>query len=142
MPCSKMPGRLARIAVGISLSEAKLVPPYVSNLTRQAEYGPDPRAPNALRDCFTVFTDAVEQISNSLKQLGQLGSAGKAFVFQVSNVQTWMSAALTNEETCTDGFDDVPDCPVKTEVYDRVVKVKEFTSNALALVNSYVAREL
>lgn len=63
--------------------------------------------------------------------------AGERFRFQMSNVQTWMSAALTEEETCTDGFEDVPEGTVKTDVCDRVSYVKKFTSNALALVNSY-----
>ncbi|CAI9768107.1 unnamed protein product [Fraxinus pennsylvanica] len=138
------PGRLARIAINITLTEAELMPAYISNLTHQTEYGAraDPRAVNALHDCFTVLSDAVEQLRSSLKQLSQLESPGPTFLFQVSNVQTWMSAALTNEETCTDGFSDVPDTPMKSDVCDQVEKVKEMTSNALALVNNYVAREL
>jgi len=76
----------------------------------------------------------------SLKQMRQLGSGGESLLFQMSNVQTWMSAALTNEETCTDGFEDVADGDVKTDVSARVVKVKEVTSNALALVNSYASK--
>ncbi|CAI9775128.1 unnamed protein product [Fraxinus pennsylvanica] len=138
------PSRLARIAISVSLTEAKLIPAYVSNLTHQVENGTggNTREVNALHDCVTVFSDAVEQIRSSLKQLGRLGSPGPTFVFQVSNVQTWMSAALSNEETCTEGFGDVPDGPIKSDICNRVVKVKEMTSNALALVNSYVAREL
>lgn len=70
----------------------------------------------------------------------RLGSGGESLQFQMSNVQTWMSAALTNEETCTDGFEDVGDGDVKTDVRERVVKVKQVTSNALALVNSYASK--
>ncbi|CAN6716750.1 unnamed protein product [Malus baccata var. baccata] len=55
---------------------------------------------------------------------------------QMSNVQTWMSAMLTDEETCTDVFDDVEDGPPKTDVSNRVENVKKVTSNALTLVNS------
>ncbi|KAM7526500.1 hypothetical protein LguiA_016402 [Lonicera macranthoides] len=113
---------------------------YVSQLSRQAEYGASPRAASAIHDCFTVFGDAVDQIRGSLKQMRQLGagsSSGESLWFQVSNVQTYMSAALTNEDTCTDGLEDVESGPLKADVYDRVVKVKEVTSNALALVNSY-----
>jgi hypothetical protein len=50
-----------------------------------------------------------------------------------------MSAALTDEETCTDGFEDVADGAVKTEVCNRVADAKKFTSNALALVNTFAA---
>lgn len=113
---------------------------YVSNISRQADYGSDQRAAAALHDCFSNFGDAVEEIYGSVKQMRQIRSAGTSrasFRFQMSNVQTWMSAALTDEETCTDGFEDVADGQMKEEVCDRVEYVKKLTSNALALVNRY-----
>ncbi|KAE9613902.1 hypothetical protein Lal_00016608 [Lupinus albus] len=132
------PGQLARVAISVTLSKVHRVASYVSNLTRDADYSADTRAVSAIHDCFTNLDDAVDQIRGSLKQMRQIGAAGAgSFLFQMSNVQTWMSAALTDEETCTDGFQDVGDCKVKTQVCDRVSNVKKFTSNALALVNSY-----
>ncbi|KAG6399043.1 hypothetical protein SASPL_140517 [Salvia splendens] len=106
------PARLAAVAIGVSLARATMISVYVANLSRQAE--PEPRAASALRDCFSVFSDAM------------------------SNVQTWMSAALTNEDTCTDGFEGVADAALKADVCGRAVDVKEVTSNALALVNRFV----
>ncbi|RVW48489.1 Pectinesterase inhibitor 11 [Vitis vinifera] len=134
------PAHLARVAVAISLSRARHMASYVANLSRQADYGSAPRTAAALHDCFSTFGDAIDQIRGSLKQMRQL-KAGESFRFQMGNVQTWMSAALTNEDTCTDGFEDAPDGAVKSEVCDRVENVKKFTSNALALVNSYVNKE-
>ncbi|OIW10071.1 hypothetical protein TanjilG_32811 [Lupinus angustifolius] len=134
------PGQLARVAISVTLSKVHRVASYVSNLTREADYSADTRAASAIHDCFTNLDDAVDQIRGSLKQIRQIGAVGAgagSFLFQMSNVQTWMSAALTDEETCTDGFQDVDDCKVKTQVCDRVSNVKKFTSNALALVNSY-----
>ena len=55
----------------------------------------DHRAASALQDCFTNFDDAVDEIRGSLKQMRQLGATGAggvSFRFQMSNVQTWMSA--------------------------------------------------
>jgi pectinesterase inhibitor-like protein len=134
------PARLARVAIAVSLSKTRYTARYLTNVTRRADYGADPRAASALHDCFSVFGDAIDQMRGSLKQMRQLGSGGESLLFQMSNVQTWMSAALTNEETCTDGFEDVADGDVKTDVSARVVKVKEVTSNALALVNSYASK--
>ncbi|KAK4430322.1 Pectinesterase inhibitor 9 [Sesamum alatum] len=134
------PARLARVAVGISLSRAKSATLYVANLSRQADYAADPRGASALHDCFTVLGDAVDQIRGSVKQMRRLTGAGEELRFQLSNVQTWMSAALTNEDTCVDGFEDVEDGALKSDVCDRTLKVKEVTSNALALVNSFVAK--
>ncbi|KAJ7942916.1 21 kDa protein [Quillaja saponaria] len=136
------PAQLARIAIAVSLSKARHMTSYVSNLTRQADYRANSRATSALHDCFSNLGDAVDEIRGSLKQMRQLGAAGagaESFRFQMSNVQTWMSAALTDEETCTDGFEDVPEGTVKVDVCDRVTKVKKLTSNALALVNSFAA---
>ncbi|KVH97678.1 Pectinesterase inhibitor [Cynara cardunculus var. scolymus] len=132
------PGRLARVAIGVTLSKATHMAKYVSNISRNADYDGSPRVAAAVHDCFSVFGDAVDEIRGSLRQMRRLGGSGESLRFQLSNVQTWMSAALTNEETCTDGFEDVADDGgVKAEVCDRAVKVKEVTSNALALVNSF-----
>ncbi|XWS63952.1 hypothetical protein CRYUN_Cryun06bG0145700 [Craigia yunnanensis] len=135
------PARLSRIAIGISLSKARQMAAYVSNLSREADYGADPRTSAALHDCFSNMGDAVDEIRGSLKQIRKLVAPGsESFRFQMGNVQTWMSAALTDEETCTDGFEDVAEGRMKTEVYNRAEKVKKFTSNALALVNSYAEK--
>ncbi|KAK6931613.1 Pectinesterase inhibitor domain [Dillenia turbinata] len=136
----KNPGQLARVAVGLSLSRARRMEAYLSNVSRQADYGAEPRVASAVHDCFSTMSDAVDQIRGSLKQLRHLVPGAESFRLQMSNVQTWMSAALTNEDTCTDGFEDVPDGPTKTEVCNRVSRVTKFTSNALALVNNYAAQ--
>lgn len=138
------PAQMALAAISVSLGHAREVASYISNLTRGAEEpnSNDRQEVSALQDCFSNFDDAVDEMRGSLKQMRQLiGSSSsneEAFRFQMSNVQTWMSAALTDEETCTDGFSGVTDGPLKAEVCDRAEEVKKVTSNALALVNSYV----
>ncbi|XP_016647367.1 PREDICTED: 21 kDa protein-like [Prunus mume] len=138
------PAQLAKVAISVSLAKARRMAAYVSDISRQADYGADPRSASALHDCFSNFDEAVDQIHDSLTQMRQLsspaGSGGGSFLFQMSNVQTWMSAALTDEETCTDGFEDVAEGPLKTDVIKRVENVKKVTSNALALVNSFAEK--
>ncbi|KNA10819.1 hypothetical protein SOVF_140490 [Spinacia oleracea] len=142
------PAQLARISIGVTLARARHTTTFFTNMTQRADYGPDPREASALHDCTSTFGDAVKQMHDSLREMSQLASAAgignsyntkSVIMFQVSNVQTWMSAALTNEDTCTDGFQDVAACPVKDAVLEKVVMVKEYTSNALALVNSFAA---
>ncbi|KAE8716641.1 Glycosyl hydrolase 9B1 isoform 1 [Hibiscus syriacus] len=135
------PARLARAAIGVTLSKARKLAVYVSNISREADYGADARASAALHDCFSNMGDAVDEIRGSLKQMMQtVGPGSESFRFQMGNVQTWMSAALTDEETCTDGLEDVAEGGMKREVVKRAAKVKKLTSNALALVNSYVEK--
>ncbi|KAL8157595.1 21 kDa protein-like [Apium graveolens] len=135
------PVLLARAAVGVSLNRAKRMANYVSNLSHNANYEvTEPRVASALSDCFSVFSDAVEQIRDSLQQMFSLDGTRESLRFQLSNVQTYMSAALTNEDTCTDGFEEIDNGPLKKNVCARTEKVMHLTSNALALVNNYVSK--
>lgn len=137
------PASLTRIAITISLANTRRMASYVSNLSHVGDYGADRRTASALHDCFTNFDDAVDEIRGSLKQMRQINDVdAPSFRFQMSNVQTWMSAALTDQETCTDGFDDVADGPMKADVCAKAEKVKKHTSNALALVNSFVEKRI
>lgn len=75
-----------------------------------------------------------------MKQMKEVVSTGsvQSFRFQMSNVKTWLSAALTNEYTYTDGFEDFHEGgSIKDDVSSRVDDVKKLTSIALALVNRY-----
>jgi pectinesterase inhibitor-like protein len=53
----------------------------------------------------------------------------------LSNVQTWVSAALTDANTCLDSISHDAGPTVRAAVRKRVVYVAQVTSNALALVN-------
>ncbi|KAL5721883.1 hypothetical protein ACHQM5_005469 [Ranunculus cassubicifolius] len=130
------PAKLARASLSVSLSKARHMVTYVVNLSRQTNSA-EPKAAAALKDCYSVFDDAVDQMQRSIKEMKYL-SSGEQLRFQMSNVQTWMSAALTNEETCTDGFEEVMDGPIKADVIGKAGDVKKFTSNGLALVNNFV----
>ncbi|PSS04079.1 Pectinesterase inhibitor domain protein [Actinidia chinensis var. chinensis] len=104
--------------------------------------GMKPREYQALRDCVDNMGDTVDQLTRSIRELGRTGkSAGQNFMWHMSNVQTWVSAALTDENTCVDGFaGHAMDGNVKTAIRRRVVSVAQVTSNALALVNRFAAR--
>ncbi|KAI3817293.1 hypothetical protein L1987_11082 [Smallanthus sonchifolius] len=127
---------LAMVAIHVALHNATHMANYVSNMSLQVGSSNTTESA-AISDCSSVFGDAVDEIHKSQIEMRRLGLTGESLRFQLSNVQTWMSAALTNEDTCMDGFEGVAADDVKADVCDRVVAVKEVTSNALALVNRY-----
>ncbi|KAF3485606.1 hypothetical protein F2Q69_00054582 [Brassica cretica] len=131
------PALLARAAISVTLSKALELGSYLSNVTALLKTA-------VFHDCFENLKVAVDEMRGSMKQMRHLVSTGslESFRFQMSNVQTWLSAALTDEETCTDGFKDVKDEPRKDEVCARVDDVKKLTSNALALVNRCVDKAI
>ncbi|GAB4825971.1 hypothetical protein Ancab_008839 [Ancistrocladus abbreviatus] len=68
--------------------------------------------------------------------MAALGNNTSDMKFKMSNIKTWMSAAITDENTCMDGVDEHQVNPtVKSKIRDGILGVAKLTSNALSLVN-------
>lgn len=91
------------------------------------------REKGALSDCIEQMGDSMEELSKSLSELKHL-RRGNAFKWQMSNLETWVSAALTNEDTCLDGFKEI-DGKIRSDVKRKITNVARVTSNALYLIN-------
>ena len=122
------PRDLAQAAVKVTLSPAR----KVSNYLTTSVTGKSKRERAALSDCVEQIAESVDELSKTLGELKHL-SSGETFEFQLSNVQTWVSAALTNEDTCLDGFEGV-DGKVKSGVKKKITNVAKVTSNALYMI--------
>ncbi|KAJ0228855.1 PMEI domain-containing protein [Hirschfeldia incana] len=132
------PARLAKLAIGVTISKAKSTALFLTKLSRSA---------TKAKDCASYLKDALDEMRDSLRTLRNISrgvgidaapSSVEMFRFKLSDVQTYMSAALTYEDTCTDEYEEMDEAGgTKTAVYDRVNNLKRLTSNALALVNSY-----
>ncbi|KAG6530773.1 21 kDa protein-like [Zingiber officinale] len=102
-----------------------------------------PRLRAALRDCSDLMSDAAEWAGQAAEALrGVENLVGPEVTWRVSNALTWMSSALTDEDTCTDELEKLAaptgsaDCWSKaSEVYRRVRKAEKHTSIALALIH-------
>ncbi|GMQ05038.1 hypothetical protein CsSME_00050235 [Camellia sinensis var. sinensis] len=123
--------QLAQAALAVSLARARSTSVF-------------PRERQAVKDCVENMGDTVDQLGKSIQELGRVSRRAKKshdFMWHMSNVQTWVSAALTDESTCVDGFGEhAMDGDVKGAIKSRVVSVSKVTSNALALVNRFAAR--
>lgn len=125
---------LAQAAVRISLSHAqragKKLAAVQDSVRKQREKA-------ALVDCVEMIGDSVDELRRTLGVLKHLrisGGSAKEFRWQMSNAQTWASAALTDDDTCLDGFQGI-DGDIKTEVKQWMTKVARVTSNALYMIN-------
>lgn len=89
-----------------------------------------------MKDCIEELSDSVDELRNSIGEMSQL--RGSNFNQVINDIQTWVSAALTDENTCTDGFaGKTMNGKLKIAVNGRIVNVAQLTSNALALINKY-----
>ena len=133
---AKTPKDLAQAAVRISLAHARRAYSFLHSLAPLSSAGPSETANKrqqvALSDCLGQLSDTVEELSKSLNELQHLRV--ETFQWQMSNAQTWVSAALTNGDTCLDGFSTV-DGKLKAKVNRRINDVAKVTSNALYMIN-------
>ncbi|XP_019192997.1 PREDICTED: 21 kDa protein [Ipomoea nil] len=124
----RTPRDLAQAAVGVSLHRAGKTSVFLRRLKARSR-----REKAAVSDCVEQMGDTVDELSRSVAELKHL-RRGIAFEWQMSNVETWVSAALTNEDTCLDGFKEV-EVTVRSDVKRRIRNVARVTSNALYLIN-------
>lgn len=131
------PQQLAQAALSVSLDRAQSTRVFVTKLTKFR--GLKRREYAALRDCLEETSDSVDRLSNSVQELKNIGRArGPELLWHISNVQTWVSAALTDDSTCVDGFAGrALNGRIKTSIKSRMTNVAQVTSNALALINQF-----
>ncbi|OIV95375.1 hypothetical protein TanjilG_14529 [Lupinus angustifolius] len=126
----RSPSKWARASVSVTIEEVKNVQTYLQKLNRNMSMRGRNRI--ALSDCIESFADAIDELHKSLGVLRNLSKS--IFSTQMGNLNTWISAALTSEDTCIDGFEGQSEIQIKL-LRNRVRNVSCITSNALALVN-------
>ncbi|KAK7337449.1 hypothetical protein VNO77_18025 [Canavalia gladiata] len=126
----RSPSKWARAGVSVTIGEVKKVQAYLAKLKMQGRMKGRNRV--ALSDCVETFADALGELHMSLGVLRKLSRS--TFSTQMGDLNTWISAALTDEDTCLDGFQGKNEKQIKL-LQNKVHNVSYITSNALALVN-------
>lgn len=124
------PSKWARAGVSITIGETKKVTQYLMKVKNYRTMKGSYKIP--LSDCIECLQDAIDQLHGSLGVLRKLNA--RNFYAQMGDITTWLSAVLTDHETCLDGFENPRGKQAKM-VRNRVLRSSYFTSNALALVN-------
>lgn len=131
------PKLLAHAALSVSLDTAKSTSTIMVEMSKS--HGITPREVGAMRDCLEELSDSVDQLKKSMDEMTQLRGSSN-FALTMNDIQTWVSAALTDDDTCMEGFaGKAMNGNTKIAVRDRIVNVAHMTSNALALINSYAS---
>ncbi|XP_062022846.1 pectinesterase inhibitor 6-like [Rosa rugosa] len=133
------PSRWARAGVSVTLGETKNVARYLVYLKKHSNRMKG-KAGVALSDCIEVFENAIDELHKSLGVLRKLSRT--TFATQMGDLNTWLSAALTDGDTCLDGFEEVQRGKQIKSLQNRVLRATRFTSNALALANKLAATGL
>lgn len=133
------PQQLVQTALSLSLNTTLSTKAFVSKLNKFR--GLKGRENEALRDCLEEIGDGVDRLGRSIKELKLCRGKGQDFAWHISNVETWVSSAITDESSCSDGFAGrALNGRIKSSIRVRMVRVAQVTSNALALINQYASK--
>ncbi|OEL35916.1 putative pectinesterase/pectinesterase inhibitor 21 [Dichanthelium oligosanthes] len=95
----------------------------------------NPRTSGALDNCKKLLDYAIDDLKTTFDRLG--GFEMTNFKTAVDDLRTWLSSALTYQETCLDGFKNT----TMTDTANKMRKVlnssQELTENILAIVDEF-----
>uniref|UniRef100_A0A1D1ZDH9 Pectinesterase n=1 Tax=Anthurium amnicola TaxID=1678845 RepID=A0A1D1ZDH9_9ARAE len=89
------------------------------------------RLRTAYEDCMELLDDSVDHLSRSLAAVTGAGQRGTGA--SDADVLTWLSGALTDHDTCTEGLDGVPGGYVKDQIGAHLKDLTQLVSNCLAI---------
>lgn len=140
------PARLSLAALTVTLDGARKATAAMKAMAAGASRSHllVPEAAEAAEDCVGMLEDAVDLLQQSVEAMERLGKepsvsgqagSSRSVRFQVNSVQTWASAALTNDDMCMEGFKGQA-AVVREAVRGNVAGVMHLTAIALAIVNA------
>ncbi|TKV96599.1 hypothetical protein SEVIR_9G438600v4 [Setaria viridis] len=94
----------------------------------------DPRTSGALRNCKELLDYAIDDLKTTFDRLG--GFEMTNFKAAVDDLKTWLSSALTYQETCLDGFENTT-TDAAAKMRRALNTSQELTENILALVDEF-----
>ncbi|CAL0329624.1 unnamed protein product [Lupinus luteus] len=138
------PQHLAHVALSVSLSRALNTRGYLLQVAKELNTIKKVKEYPTVQDCVNQINDSVDQLSQAIKELrkfNQLGSTiNDKMLWHISNVETWVSTALTDASSCVYSFSDHRMSKRMASIKVKAQNVAEVTSNALALFHRYATR--
>ncbi|GKB92821.1 pectinesterase/pectinesterase inhibitor U1 [Tanacetum coccineum] len=131
------------LAVSMTTKAVKLSHFKIQKLTKRR--GLSPRQMRALNDCLEMVSETLDELGQVTKDLEEYDTK-KSLKQHAEDLKTLMSSAITDQETCLDGFSqDKDDKKVRKELEKSEKRVEKMCSNALAMIcnmtNTDIANE-
>lgn len=100
-----------------------------------------PRVRAAYEDCLELLEDSIDSLKRSLTSILPSSISSRSEDINIAtgsneDVTTWLSAALTNQDTCLEGFDEDTNGIVKDQMVSNLKDLSELVSNSLAIFSA------
>ncbi|CAL0307909.1 unnamed protein product [Lupinus luteus] len=129
------PKLLFKLSLRVAIDELSKLSSFTPKLRDNAKS--DQRLQKAIDVCGTVFEDALNQLNDSISSIGDSGAGKVLPSSEISDVETWLSAVMTNQETCIDAVRELNSTAARGVLQELETITRnstEFVSNSLAIV--------
>ncbi|XP_031269638.1 pectinesterase inhibitor 9-like [Pistacia vera] len=135
------PQQLAHIALSVSLYKARYTRSYLFKVCKELK-AIKAKDYQTVQDCLEQINSGIVQLTQSIKELRCLSQkvVNDDSLLRINNVETWVSAALTDASTCVEQFPGRNMSKLKATIKGKVLNVEQVTSNALALFHQFAVR--
>ncbi|CAK7352272.1 unnamed protein product [Dovyalis caffra] len=115
------PKMLFFLSLQVSLNElTKLssLPQWIVSSNSYKNETNDPLVQSALHACETLFQDAIDQVNKSMSSM-QVGQGVKTMLLisKINDIRTWLSTAITDQDTCIAGLKSTGKHSILTDVH-------------------------
>lgn len=124
---------ILKAVVKLSIKAVKAADAKAHRLSRP---GLDQRQRGALKDCFELFHDTLDELHNTLSDLKN--ATFMSIPQYASDLETLLSAAITNQYTCIDSFSHSKG-NLKQRLLGGLQNVSHLVINSLAMVKNISA---
>ncbi|KAL0371474.1 UNVERIFIED_CONTAM: putative pectinesterase/pectinesterase inhibitor 40 [Sesamum angustifolium] len=121
--------------INVTMKEVRASASNCSSLRRKLVKKLEPLDLQALDDCLELFSDTVGELKRILAELSAGSSADKYY----DDLQTLLSGAMTNQDTCLDGFAYSKN-NTRQLIQGRLKRITKHMSNSLAMVKKLKKR--
>lgn len=126
------PEELFKLSLRVAVDELDKLTRFPTRLRASA----DTRLQKAIDVCSSVLDDALDRLNDSISSFD---GAGRDILSpaMVADVETWLSAAVTDHDTCLDAIGEVNSTAARGVLREMEAAMKnstEFASNSLAIV--------
>ncbi|XP_024996574.1 21 kDa protein-like [Cynara cardunculus var. scolymus] len=129
------PRLLAQIALAATLSATRTTSTKLTTYSKTHKL--TKRETSAMKDCIEEIGDSAYELRKSMVEMTKVHT-GSGFLFEMNSIETWVSAVLTDDDTCTDGFSgQYMNGELKTMVRKEVLNIAHLASIALTFVNKF-----
>ncbi|XP_071710978.1 pectinesterase 3-like [Rutidosis leptorrhynchoides] len=133
------PVRLFMLSLQVSLNSLSALSSYQDTLMSTADKSNDIEA---LKVCRTVINNAIDNLNDSISSMEKKSGGIVLSQQKIDDVRTWLSAAVTNKDTCLDALQEMNSTLFLVQMKSRMENSTEYTSNSLAIATKTLSNNL